>query len=274
MLSYLSLMRSGARQPVPALLWFAALLGLLPALSAQTLVNVDLNGGGTQYDFSGAAAVGQTGDQWNIITGTSTSSPLVDTQGSATTITFQAGEQGAFENGEDPSSGASWGGRRYPADKNDLFRDYKFNNHTDANSRNFVIGGLDSTKSYDLYFYGSVRISGANFGGTFTVDGVTKESDYTLSGNAPATLTEGHQYVVFRNIASGTGTNGNGPAASNEIRGTWGSAPTNFTAISSSLVFNGLQISAIPEPEHAALILVIPLAILLIRRRRTRIGDT
>ncbi len=181
-----------------------------------TLVDVNFQNG-TVHNYSGAAATGKAGDQWNNIwNATSTGDPermnLKDVNGNATAIDIETIGLNRWScKNEEP----------YP---NELFYSYH-------GPSQLTISDLDANATYDLYFYSGYNYSTQTM--SFTIGGVTKQPTQTN----PQTLNsfvENVNYVVFRGIS---------PDANGKIIVQLADTP-----------FNGFQIGQVPEPATIGLL--------------------
>lgn len=226
------------------------------SVASAAVVNVDVNGWGqiygTQQLYTGQGALA-TNDAhiWNGVDGFGTyigqPTPLVDSAGNATALTFTSVEvSGTGEGGL--LSGSARG--------NLLLDDYAYCTNT---AQPFTIGGLIPGGKYDLYLYGTGGQTEGQ-GTTFTViseagnpsASTTSGTMAGVTGSAIDASTAGAYYVKFSDLTA---------TAGGEITATYvtnGNTPYG--------VFNGLQIASVPEPATMSLIGLGALA--LLRRRR------
>ncbi|MCX6872522.1 MAG: hypothetical protein NTW21_01760, partial [Verrucomicrobia bacterium] len=169
-----------------------------------SLINIDVNGHNTPHSpspgtYSGAAAIGAFGDQWNSWNpgnGYPLSSPapltvVKDSAGNATGVSL-----GITQCGSDaiPSSPA-----------NCLLDDYLFvGPATGVQAATVTISGLTAGGSYDLYLYGAAGTFPNNQRpATFAVGGVSKTLDRTVGFDG--VFTGNRDYVKFLNVTAGSG---------------------------------------------------------------------
>lgn len=226
---------------------FVIATGLLLAGHATTasagviqIVNIDFNGkrsGDTPIDFTGTGPGG--GGDWNHLEVEQTSSntlpsgPIVDNAGNNTAITLAASNF----NGADTVNGSGFTG-------NGLLGDYLIN---DKNSTaTLTLENLTPGQVYELYLFGN---HGFGSGVEFTINSASQSTTGGTSGATPFVLER--DYVVFESLQ---------PNGSNELV----ISLTNST----TQVFNGLQLVAVPEPASAALL--VGGLTLIVARRRTR----
>lgn len=218
---------------------------MLAGVASASIVNIDLTHnaatGPTGNDLAGVIG-NQTSAKWNAVTSTALHSNLVDEDGNATTVSFDLGEDVPV----------SWSGDNGSS----FFFGYAYlGNQTVQTQNSFAIGGLDDSKTYNLYFYATWGY--ADTGSEFSLDG---GSNWKLSDGVPsewnAAFSEGDSYVKFGNATSTGGT----------IDGLWRSYDTNSDNKHRGM-FNAVQIEVIPEPGTLSLIAVAGGGILLVRRK-------
>jgi len=264
---------------------FRPVLGsiLLVGTAHAAVINIDFNSGNnTQVGLAAAPDAAGATAVWNPlvnVTGTASSSNLVNSTGATTGITFSltgiTGSVGAA-NGEQDRTGSHL----------NLMRDYI---RIDSGSSNAVVsttgtfGNLTAGATYNLYFYGQ----GSNFGGGTVTGGTATQGQnslFTVGANSAQTgwdgviggnglLVQGIEYVMLTGVADGSGNLSF--TWSNVVQGvnvTTDLAPSNATSgtrASRYGVLNGIQLVNAPVPEPStALLGGLGILGLLLRRRR------
>jgi hypothetical protein len=237
------------------------------ALPAWALIiNGDIQRAGSPANVlqTGRGVVGTTGDFWNginVSAGPSTITNLADATGAATGISFSLTLLNSPEIDSTTAGGAA---KPYPETFNGLFKEYGYN--ITSTPLAFSFSNLDSTKSYNLHLFGAVRVGGADYAGSWVVNGVRKTTAPSSSADSgflsSPTLTEGLQYASF----SGLATTELSP-------GVFGLSGTFGAADASVVVWNGWQLVAVPEPAQAAALAGMASgAFVGMRRRRSWAG--
>lgn len=218
--------------------------------NAATVVNIQAETSGGTKIYSGVGAyAGDSGTYWNDASGNGTYSNLKASDGTTlTTITIQKSTGQGVSNG---STGTGTIG---------LFSGS--NNYGNGTGYAFTIGGLNTTKTYDIYLYGYQHSS--TYRTLFHIDNGSPENQQTGgNGGAANTFIEGDvvsnatvldsNYVLFAGVA---------PNGSGQITGTWGTA-------SGYGILNGFQIvEVIPEPSSGLMMIAGTMLLGLRRRRR------
>ena len=218
-----------------------------PALAVLSIVNVDVQDGGSPRDKTGLAAI--TNDpagatpSWNLsgLTGAA----LEDSFGDATAIGYaitstNGGQPGTFR--QQNSSG-----------QDNLLYDYAFDNSAPSSGRNLTLSitGLDPALNHELYLYGGIQFSD-NADGIidYTVNGTTQRINWLgLDGGSSTTsYNEGENYVVFGGL-------------------TGSSITLNALPQQGEPTIMGFQIVSLPEPSRVLLLGLGALS-LIVRRRR------
>ncbi len=274
---------------------FALTAIAVPSLATASVVNVDLatssSGGHTGL---GAAPDLAGNTTWNtaVYNGSSGSlnvSDLVDSTGGATFVDFTL-------NGLDTLNGQ---GAQNPAGEMErsggysgLMRDYV---RVDGVSAGIVatatgkFSGLVVGGTYDLYFYGQGEIMnpasaqpslnrGQN--SLFTVNGVSQQTSWDGTSAGDGSLVEGIEFVKFTAVAIDGGAEGgvinfffsnvvatgSTPNVATDLAPNGNTPPANTGSRYGAL--NGIQlVSVVPEPS-SALLGMLGMAGLLLRRRR------
>ena len=210
-----------------------AVLGVFPTLAWATLINVDIDSlanGGTRNTYSGAAGTGSAGDVWNSYLYSDNTKDLVDASGNNSDATFVFTGSGNYGDDYRPVGGSFHSG-------NNLLDDYAWAYGT-TTTLSFTMSGLAANTQYNVYLYGEV---GTGLGTEvnpvrFTVNGV-----YNTLSNASSfdgTFVKDREYVVL--------------AATSDNDGKL--FDTVVCPIESNAIFNGLQVSSIPEPSTFVLL--------------------
>jgi len=215
-----------------------AVLGVYPTLAWATLINVDIDSGANSgypgHTYSGAAGTGSAGDVWNSYLFSDNTKDLVDASGNNSGATFVFTASGNYGDDYRPA-GANIGDNFHSG--NNLLDDYAWAYGT-TTTLSFTMSGLAANTKYNVYLYGEV---GTGLGTEvnpvkFTVNGVDK----TLSnaGSFDGTFVEGREYVVLSTTSDANG----------RLNG------TVVCPVESNAIFNGLQVSSIPEPSTIVLL--------------------
>ncbi|MCW1923696.1 PEP-CTERM sorting domain-containing protein [Luteolibacter arcticus] len=258
-------------------------------LATATVVNIDFTTtSGTGYTGLGASDIVDTGTTWNTAAysgsgGSVTMTDMVDSSGAATLVDFTVS---GIEGAQNPA-----GSMERLGGFSNLMRDYI---RIDAVTTGAVLSvggkfsGLVVGASYDLYFYGQGEHMApggppsANYGqnSLFTVNGTSKQTGWDGTANGDGSLDEGIEYVKFTAIAINGGAEGGvinfnwanvvaTGATPNVLadEATNGSTPPANTG-SRFAALNGIQlVSIVPEPS-SALLALLGMTGLLVRRRR------
>jgi hypothetical protein len=225
-------------------------LTLASAVSSQAaLYNVDWkkSGDGTPV-FTGAAAVGSTGDVWNTTDPESNIladlASIADSSGTVSTVSVVWSDelQSSINSGAIDFSTSGPGGTNLDP----LMEDYGFT--APGNTATVTISGLALNSSYTIYLFG--HPDGFSQDVTFAVtDAAESAQTLAASKNDNNGFVAGTDFAIFTGNTGGTGT----------VVYT----QTSFTGFSGSA---GFQLDVVPEPSVA---LLGGLGLLgLLRRRR------
>lgn len=211
--------------------------------ASATLINIDINGKGSAapVTYSGAAAIGTTGDTWNgylvdSSLGTRVVSPaqsgfLQDSAGAATTVKFQIGA--VCSDGPVGIAGNALANDlcyvRSPNVTNDL---------APPTSTTFTLQGLQANGLYDIYLYAAAPV--VNYTSSFTVGATTKTTAHSAFGG---TWVEDTNFVKFSSVAAG---------ADGSLQGIF-AGDANGTSYA---VWSGVQIQSVPEPSTLVMLVV------------------
>jgi hypothetical protein len=215
------------------------------------LINVEIGRPG-QVAYTGPAAVGAAGDQWNLLTGYTTSTPqtvsnLKDSTGATTPASFTMGDQ------------AGAGG---PVQAAGTVANVLIDNFADALTGNGdptytgTFSGLTPGGAYALYLIGNR--GGGGYGATFGVSiGTTTGDLQRTTGNGfDGTFTPGRDYVAYSGSKFVTANS---------------SGVIQFTVANDTVtnhnILNGAQLVAVPEPGSLGL-LGLGIGVYLARRGR------
>jgi hypothetical protein len=278
-------------KPLPFALAAVAFSGLATA----SVVNIDF-ATSTSGGYTGLAAAPDTagaGAQWNLAAyagseGSLTLNDLVDSTGAPTFFDFTlSGIDTLNSEGSQNPSGEMERQGGYTGLMRDYIRVDGVNSGTVAVATG-KFSGLVVGASYDLYFYGQGELMAPGGSPTlnrgqnslFTVNGNSLQTswDGTASGNGQ--LVEGIEYVKFTAVAINGGLEGGvihfnwsnvvatgaTPNAATDLAPNGNTPPANTGSRYGAL--NGIQlVSVVPEPSSALLVL-LGMSGLLVRRRR------
>lgn len=228
-----------------ASLAFAAMSGI-PAMAATINVDFDPQGGA---NFTGTAVAPDAGTVWNsvnpgpLLTANFTTGPLVNSTNGTSTVSLTL------------NNSFSYGGGPVGQLAPNLLRDFVYSYN--ANPASFEISGLASGGLYDLYLYsqyGGEPLS-SGYVVTFTIPGAGNQTATYSTTNSPS-FGQNLNYVKFSSVAASVGGN---------ITGTFINPVANQAG-----VFNGFQITAVPEPGTLSMLGLSAIAGLALLRRRRR----
>lgn len=161
-----------------------------------------ISGGGSQFGtniMSGAAVLGEAGDQWNQINVTNgTGIPLIYANGSNSPVTMtftSAGGYNVFNNhGTTPFTNTPYVG---------LMENYLYNGTQNVfNPQTITLSGLAANSMYNLVLYNAADTAGAGRTTYFTVNTNTLSSMSSTWDGASRTLIAGTNYVEFTSAMS------------------------------------------------------------------------
>jgi hypothetical protein len=224
-----------------ALSAFVALAAVLQPAQADLVINVDINAGHVNYNYTGKGAIVDPGTTWNYYTGSALTDLTASDGTTPTTVDFSINPSGFNAASQLNHLQASYA--------------YTLANQTGT----WTLGGLSIGQSYDLYFY-----SNGSLDATYAVTGGINDGPVSasidaawLGTNTPehSDWTEGVHYA-FLQVTPNAGSGGT-------ISGTF----TSLVAGNQS-TFSGLQITeTIPEPSTLVLF-GVGLTLLLRHRKR------
>ena len=201
-------------------LCFFFIIFLNTGMVRAQLIDVDfttnslyVTGGGTNFGptMSGAAVLGQAGDQWNgINTSSSTGIPLIYANGSSSPVTMTFTSAGGYNvfsySGTTPFVNSPY---------QDLMENYLYNGRLGVfTNQTITLSGLVANSTYNLVLYSAADTAGVGRVTYFTVNNNTLTN--TWNGTS-STLIAGTDYVEFASATSDgsgnlvvgwTGTNG------------------------------------------------------------------
>jgi MYXO-CTERM domain-containing protein len=260
----------------------------IPSLATATVVNIDFatatSGGYTGF---GAAENVAGNTTWNTASyaagsgGSITMSDLVDSTSAGTSVDFNlTGIQGSQNpSGQMERSGGYSG----------MMRDYVRVDGLTAGlvaTANGSFSNLVVGASYDLYFYGQ----GENFNAgasllrgqntLFTVNGISKQTSWDGTALGDGLLVEGIEYVKFTVVAVNNGfgdgvinfsfsnvvATGSTPNVATDFAPNQNIAPANTASRYGAL--NGVQLVSVVPEASSALLGILGMGGLLLRRRR------
>jgi hypothetical protein len=258
----------------------AIFLGAQSLMATITLIDVDFNGNSVGGSFggggpnpgpnySGAAVLGQAGDQWNSIVdtqltfaeppaynGSASGLTLTNVDGSASGVTMSLTARGTFDANE-PVWGSTSPFTVAGSPFSNLMEDFLFATQ-EFGPKTVTLSGLGANQTFDLVLYSAGNAAARQ--SSFTVNGVTKTSTYD---NVTTTLVDGVTYVRYATATS----DGSGNLVITYF--------SNVVAGEANL--NGFQLQAltpIPEPSTYAFAVAGGLALLVVRRvRRGRVSQ-
>ncbi|PSN19083.1 hypothetical protein C7271_09095 [filamentous cyanobacterium CCP5] len=234
----------------------AAIIGSSLSVDAQaaSLVGVDFNSSGfppfipASQTYSGAAVLGAPGDIWNGVAGGFSGSPavsnlpLVDSTGTATSLTLTLPALGYFD------AGTATTQPLYSGPESALLRDYVFTDNADP--KTIDIFGLTASANYRLILYSSTNEAGRKT--DFTVNGVTK----SVSPVATSSLSAGVNYADFTSAADASGK-----------------LSFSFSGNGSEGSLNGFQIQSVNQPTAVPTPALLPglvgLGVAAFRKRKS-----
>ena len=241
------------------------------AAAQAQLINIAidpaLTGSGSS-DMSGAAVLGGSSDQWNLLdTSSSTGTSLTDSNGGLTAVTL------SYSN----IPGVNWA-PSYPGSYADINSGLapgllvnSLYNFASNGAASFTLTGLAPDTQYNLVLYTTNYNSGAD--ATYTVNGLTGTLEQNQSGTFTSTPilvpplgdaadTVSGNYIQFPVTTDGLGI----------LDITQTAAASNTTNNGNgAFIFTGLQIEAVPEPSVDAMMVagLGALLFILARKRRT-----
>ena len=227
--------------------FLAAVLAGTVSTQAATIINVDIQGGGSPRAKTGLAAYASdpagAATVWN--TTALSGSSLNDSTGAATSVGYTITSTN--------TTIGTWRQQNTGGGQDNLLYDYAFDNNANAASRNLTvtITGLDPTETHQLYVYGGIQFADNNDG---TVD-------YTIGGNT--------QQIVWLGLDGGSSTTSYNLGENYTIfSGLSGSSITmTIAAPIGEPTITGFQIISVPEPGTSSLLLLLGGSCLLRRKR-------
>jgi hypothetical protein len=232
---------------------------IVGVLQAQ-LIDVDFNsdsygaahgGPAVGPNMSGAALLGAAGDQWNgISVNSGTGIPLINADGSASTVTMTFTSGGGYDVN---SFGGSTPFASTPYDA--LMEDYLFNeNIGEVIPQTITLSGLAANSIYNLVLYNAADVPGTGRTTFFTINGNTQSSTWD---GASSTFIAGIDYVEF-------------PSALSDASGNLVITYTGEGALEGDI--NGFQISAavVPEPQWSLWAFGLVTGMIIVRCRARR----
>lgn len=264
-------------------------------LATAAVVNIDFTSSvSSGYTGLGAAPDLAANTFWNAATNSGSSVTVSDLRDSTNTPTLVDFSLSGIESSVNPSSSNMERSGGTGTGYDPLMRDYLRIDSGDTSgvvvSVNGTFSGLVVGGSYDLYFYGQGEIMGTSGAASiyrgqnslFTVNGISKQTGWDGVASGNNVLTEGIEFVKFSATADSNGeinfqwanvvaANPNTGATGN-VAANSDAAPNGQPASSNSnsrfAALNGVQlVSTVPEPS-SALLGMLGMAGLLVRRRR------
>jgi hypothetical protein len=174
---------------------------------------------------TGAAVVGNSGDQWNLITsfpGT-TARALNNTAGSASGISMTSNTPGGSGIYRSATAFATWNGTGYQ----NLMSSYTNPSNSSSNKNTLTFTGLNTSTLYDIYVYTSSDVSGRRI----AVDINGTQQTANASNASLTTFVLNTNYLRFSNMSFGSGT-----------------MTLQYWMAANEADMNGIQIVAVPEP--------------------------
>jgi len=224
------------------------ILGSAPSAHAS-IVNMDVDGTGT--DYTGPGLLGTPGMTWNYQTaGNGTYGPFLDSTNSNSGVTMTLTGM---------TKQSNLGGVA-PVGFEALYTGYLY-----FNNASLVLNGLDPNLTYDVVFFSGFSDNGGtrHYGAEITHEDTMLRSYANLGTGGATTLSEGQNYVHFRDLSP---TISGSLAFAMERNETVDPNIPGF-AVGTVGVVNGFQLVAVPEPAIMGLLCLGGLVLAAGRRR-------
>jgi hypothetical protein len=179
------------KRKIASALALVAGLGLVFATSAQAAV-IDVQFGPASVPlYSGGAAIGSAGDQWNDFQSSAgVARALITISGAASGVSLTYSAQGNYDVG----ANTDFNETPYV----NLMRGFLY---TQGTPIHLTFSGLTAGGTYDLYVYGQSDGNSPDYGGVVSGNGPSQ----TAYQSRDSTFVLGHNYVEFVGVADDSG---------------------------------------------------------------------
>ncbi len=174
---------------------------------------------------TGAAVVGNSGDQWNLITSFpgATARALNNTAGAASGISMTSSNPGGGIFYRSAAAFTTW----TPTDYENLMSSYIASTNNSGSKNTLTFTGLNTSTLYDIYVYTSSDVNNRRI----AVDINGTQQTANASNASLTTFVLNTNYLRFSNMSFGSGT-----------------MTLQYWTAANEADMNGIQIVAVPEP--------------------------